>query len=77
MPGSRQGLHDLNVRLTPFLRLTAGPEGCGLVGPGDLLTDDRPLVGIFSASRVITTGPSPLKGDEAVHRSAITAEVGR
>jgi spermidine synthase len=67
MPGSRQGLHDLNVESFDALlaAFTAGPEElAAFVGPGDLLTDDRPLVEYFlSLPRDHDVDLSPLKGD--------------
>jgi spermidine synthase len=67
MPGSRQGLHDLNVESFDALlaAFTAGPEElAAFVGPGDLLTDDRPLVEYFlSLPRDRDVDLSSLKGD--------------
>jgi spermidine synthase len=67
MPGSRQGLHDLNVESFDALlaAFTAGPEElAAFVGPGDLLTDDRPLVEYFlSLPRDHDVDLSPLRGD--------------
>jgi spermidine synthase len=67
MPGSRQGLHDLNVESFDALlaAFTAGPEElAAFVGPGDLLTDDRPLVEYFlSLPRDHDVDLSALKGD--------------
>jgi len=67
MPGSRQGLHDLNVESFDALlaAFTAGPEElAAFVGPGDLLTDDRPQVEYFlSLPRDHDVDLSPLKGD--------------
>ncbi len=67
MPGSRQGLHDLNVESFDALlaAFTAGPEELGaFVGPGDLLTDDRPQVEYFlSLPRDHDVDLSSLKGD--------------
>ena len=67
MPGSRQGLHDLNVESFDALlaAFTAGPEElAAFVGPGDLLTDDRPLVEYFlSLPRDHDVDLSSLKGD--------------
>jgi spermidine synthase len=50
LPGRAQGLHDLNVETFDALlaAFTAGPaELARFVGPGDLLTDDRPVVEYF------------------------------
>ena len=67
LPGSRQGLHDLNVESWDALlaAYTAGPEElAAFVGPGDLLTDDRPLVEYFlSLPRDHDVDLTPLKGD--------------
>ena len=67
MPGSRQGLHDLNVESFDALlaAFTAGPEElAAFVGPGDLLTDDRPQVEYFlSLPRDHDVDLSLLKGD--------------
>jgi len=67
MPGSRQGLHDLNVESFDALlaAFTAGPEElAAFVGPVDLLTDDRPQVEYFlSLPRDHDVDLSPLKGD--------------
>jgi hypothetical protein len=67
MPGSRQGLHDLNVESFDALlaAFTAGPEElAAFVGPGDLLTDDRPQVEYFlSLPRDHDVDLSSLKGD--------------
>jgi spermidine synthase len=67
LPGSRQGLHDLNVESWDALlaAYTAGPdELAAFVGPGDLLTDDRPLVEYFlSLPRDHDVDLTPLKGD--------------
>jgi MFS family permease len=62
-----QGLHDLTVESFDALlaAFTAGPEElAAFVGPGDLLTDDRPLVEYFlSLLRDHDVDLSPLKGD--------------
>ena len=67
LPGSRQGLHDLNVESWDALlaAFTAGPEElAAFVGPGDVLTDDRPLVEYFlSLPRGQDVDLTPLKGD--------------
>jgi spermidine synthase len=67
LPGSRQGLHDLNVESFDALlaAFTAGPEElAAFVGPGDVLTDDRPLVEYFlSLPRDQDVDLAPLKGD--------------
>ncbi len=67
LPGSRQGLHDLNVESFDALlaAFTAGPEElAAFVGPGDVLTDDRPLVEYFlSLPRDHDVDLAPLKGD--------------
>ncbi len=73
LPGSRQGLHDLNVESFDALlaAFTAGPEElAAFVGPGDVLTDDRPLVEYFlSLPRGQDVDLAPLKGD--VHRFVV------
>ena len=49
-PGDAQGLHDLNVESFDSLlaAFTAGPDDLrAFVGPGPLLTDDRPLAEYF------------------------------
>jgi spermidine synthase len=67
MPGSRQALHDLNVQSFDELlaAFTAGPEElAAFVGPGEVLTDDRPLVEYFlSLPRDHDVDLRPLKGD--------------
>jgi len=67
LPGTRRGLHDLNVESFDALlaAFTAGPEELkAFVGPGDLLTDDRPLVEYFlSLPRDRDVDLRPLKGD--------------
>ena len=67
LPGSRQGLHDLNVESWDALlaAFTAGPEElAAFVGPGDVLTDDRPLVEYFlSLPRGQDVDLTPLRGD--------------
>jgi spermidine synthase len=72
-PGSRRGLHDLNVESFDALlaAFTAGPgELAAFVGPGDVLTDDRPLVEYFlSLPRDHDVDLAPLKGD--VHRFVV------
>lgn len=66
-PGSARGLHDLNVESFDALlaAFTAGPEElAAFVGPGDVLTDDRPLVEYFlSLPRGHDIDLAPLKGD--------------
>jgi spermidine synthase len=69
-PGRAQGLHDLNVETFDALlaAFTAGPEELGaFVGPGDLLTDDRPQVEYFL---------SLPRGDDVDLRS-LKSDVGR
>ena len=67
MPGRAQGMADLGVRtfedLLMFYR--AGPEELrAFVGPGPILTDDRPLVEYFlSLPRDRDVDVSSLKGD--------------
>ena len=67
MPGRAQGLHDLNVE--SFDRLlaafTAGPDELrAFVGPGPVLTDDRPLAEYFlSLPRDRDADLTTLKGD--------------
>ena len=67
IPSSKQGLHDLNVESFDALlaAFTAGPEElAAFVGPGDLLTDDRPQVEYFlSLPRDHDVDLSSLKGD--------------
>jgi hypothetical protein len=67
VPGSARGLHDLNVESFDALKaaFTAGPEDLArFVGPGDVLTDDRPLVEYFlSLPRDHDVDLTPLKGD--------------
>jgi spermidine synthase len=67
MTGSRRGLHDLNVESFDALlaAFTAGPEElAAFVGPGELLTDDRPQVEYFlSLPRDHDVDLSSLKGD--------------
>jgi spermidine synthase len=66
-PGSAQGLHDLGVetfdRLLTLFR--AGPDDLrSFVGPGPILSDDRPLVEYFlSLPRDRDVDLSPLRGD--------------
>jgi spermidine synthase len=68
-PGRALGLHDLNVE--SFDRLlaafVAGPDELrAFVGPGPLLTDDRPLVEYFlSLPRDRDVDTSSMKGDVA------------
>jgi spermidine synthase len=67
VPGSARGLHDLGAetfdRLLTLFR--AGPEELrAFVGPGEVLTDDRPLVEYFlSLPRDRDVDLSPLRGD--------------
>jgi spermidine synthase len=67
LPGTRQALHDLNVENFDQLlaAFTAGPEElAAFVGPGEVLTDDRPLVEYFlSLPRDHDVDLRPLKGD--------------
>ena len=67
LPGRAQGLHDLNVETFDALlaAFTAGPdELAAFVGPGDLLTDDRPVVEYFlSLPRAGDVDLTPLKSD--------------
>jgi spermidine synthase len=71
MPGRAEGLHDLGVetfeRLLALFR--AGPDDLrAFVGPGPLLTDDRPLVEYFlSLPRDRDVDLSALKGDVSRH----------
>jgi spermidine synthase len=66
-PGSAQGLHDLNVRSFDQLlaAFDAGPDELRtFVGPGPLLTDDKPVVEYFlSLPRDRDVDTSSLKGD--------------
>ena len=67
LPGSARGLHDLNVESFDALlaAFTAGPEElAAFIGPGEVLTDDRPLVEYFlSLPRGQDIDLAPLKGD--------------
>jgi len=66
-PGHAQGLHDLNVESFDSLlaAFTAGPDELrAFVGPGPLLTDDRPLTEYFlSLPRNRDPDFTSLKGD--------------
>jgi len=66
-PGAAEGLRDLGVASFDDLRglFTAGPDELrAFVGPGPLLTDDKPLVEYFlSLPRDRDVDTSPLKGD--------------
>ena len=67
MPGRFQGARDLGVEKFDALLATyrAGPDDLReFVGPGPLLTDDRPVVEYFvSLPRDRDIELSPLKGD--------------
>jgi spermidine synthase len=67
MAGSARGLHDLNVESFDALlaAFRAGPEElAAFVGPGEVLTDDRPLVEYFlSLPRDHDVDLTSLKGD--------------
>jgi spermidine synthase len=67
IPGRAQGLHDLGIESFDKLLSTfvAGPDELrAYVGPGPLLTDDRPLAEYFlSLSRDRDPDLSTLKGD--------------
>ena len=71
MPGRAEGLHDLGVetfdRLLALFR--AGPDELrAFIGPGPLLSDDRPLVEYFlSLPRDRDVDLSALKGDVSRH----------
>jgi len=66
-PGGAEGLHDLDMESFERLRaaFTAGPEELrAFVGPGPVLTDDKPLVEYFlSLPRDRDVDTSSLKGD--------------
>ncbi len=67
VPGRAQGVHDLGISsFDELLKMyRAGPEELrAFVGPGPILTDDRPLVEYFlSLPRDRDVDLSPLRGD--------------
>jgi len=67
LPGRARGLHDLGIESFDKLVTTfvAGPDELrAYVGPGPILTDDRPLTEYFlSLSRDKNPDLSSLKGD--------------